>query len=101
MGGNAEGGNRGGRREFSDNESNSGNEQDGGSDNDNIGDEMDGGRNRERGTRYHEKHRSSGGARDRRRRGESREGERYNRKDYRTPRFNEHFLLPYKEFCLQ
>lgn len=93
---------RGGRRQFSDNESNSANDQDGGSDNDNIGDEMEGGRNRDRGSRYHEKHRSSGGGRDRRRRGES--GDRHNggsRKDYRCPRFYEHFLLPYKEFCQQ
>lgn len=61
---------------------------------------MEGGRNRDRGSRYHEKHRSSGGGRDRRRRGES--GDRHgSRKDYRSPRFYEHFLLPYKEFCQQ
>ena len=95
---------RGGRREFSDNES-SANDQEAVSDNDNIGgDEVEGGRHRsrERGSRYQEKHRSSGGNRDRRRRGESREGDRYSsRKDYRSPRFSEHFLLPYKDFCQQ
>jgi len=72
----------------------------------NIGDEMmqmESRRrsSRERGSRYQDKHRGgSGGAKDRRKgRNESRE--RTKRRDYRSPNFNDHFMLSFKDFCAQ